>query len=155
MPSLSILLQPGSVLEIYFPNYLLERKPGHWQNRIIDIAPGSKYSYLKVVSIPITNISHDVAPRTQFELTFNRVYSLAERNVTASRVDPQEIALVFIIMAQGTIFNIEMPYYDSSAEEWLHLSERALVKGEFLSNNTVAGVQTLVSPLSCNIKQVL
>lgn len=59
-------------------------------------------------------------------------------------VDPQEIALVFIIMAQGTMFNIEMPNFDSSAEEWLHLSERALVKADFLSKNTLAGVQTLV-----------
>ncbi|KAJ4263378.1 hypothetical protein NW762_006197 [Fusarium torreyae] len=46
-------------------------------------------------------------------------------------------------MAQGTMFNIEMPNCDSSAEEWLRLSERALVKGEFLSNNTLAGLQTL------------
>lgn len=48
-------------------------------------------------------------------------------------------------MAQGTMFNIEMPNCDESAEEWLHLSERALVKGDFLSNNMVAGLQTLVS----------
>ncbi|OAL44454.1 hypothetical protein IQ07DRAFT_521681 [Pyrenochaeta sp. DS3sAY3a] len=86
---------------------------------------------------------HDVAPKARFELTFNRVYAPIDGNFANVRVDPQEIALVFIIMAQGTIFNIEMPYYDSSVEEWLDLSERALVKGEFLSNNTVAGVQAL------------
>jgi hypothetical protein len=44
------------------------------------------------------------------------------------------------------MFNIEMPNFDSSAEDWLHLAERALVKGDFLSNNTLAGVQTLVRP---------
>ena len=60
-------------------------------------------------------------------------------------VNPQEIALVFIIMAQGTMFNIEMPNDDPSAEDWLHVSEQALVKGNFLSNNMVSGVQTLVS----------
>lgn len=49
-------------------------------------------------------------------------------------------------MAQGTMFNIEMPHYDPSAEDWLHLSEWALVKGDFLSNNMVPGLQTLVSP---------
>lgn len=48
-------------------------------------------------------------------------------------------------MAQGTVYNIEMPNDDPSAEEWLHLSERALVKGDFLSKHTIAGVQTLVS----------
>lgn len=92
----------------------------------------------------LTGPSHDVAPKTGFEKTFDRVYKRAEGGSSQPYVNPQEIALVFIIMAQGTLFNIEMPNFDSSAEDWLHLSERALVKGEFLSNNMVAGLQTLV-----------
>lgn len=68
-----------------------------------------------------------------------------ESCTSSPTVNAQEIALVFIIMAQGTMFNIEMPHCDPSAEDWLRLSERALVKGDFLSNNTVAGLQTLVS----------
>ncbi|KAH7082385.1 fungal-specific transcription factor domain-containing protein [Paraphoma chrysanthemicola] len=86
---------------------------------------------------------HDVAPRAQFEKTFDRVYSFMDGTDQASRVNPQEIALVSIVMAQGTMFNIEMPHYDTSAEDWVGLAERALVKGDFLSNNTVAGLQTL------------
>ncbi|CVL07393.1 uncharacterized protein FMAN_14333 [Fusarium mangiferae] len=86
---------------------------------------------------------HDVAPKPAFEKTFNRVFKRTESDSTSPHVNAQEIALVFIIMAQGTMFNIEMPNCDSSAEEWLRLSERALVKGEFLSNNTLAGLQTL------------
>ena len=96
--------------------------------------------------------SHDVAPRAQFDKTFDRVYSFTNQNSTSPRANPQDIALVFIILAQGTMYNIEMPNYDSStdssAEEWLHLSERALVKGDFMSNNMVAGIQTLVC---CNV----
>lgn len=60
-------------------------------------------------------------------------------------VDYQEIALVFIVIAKGIVFNIELPMGDASAEAFLHLSEQALVEGDFLSNNTVAGLQTLVS----------
>ncbi|KAI0886892.1 fungal-specific transcription factor domain-containing protein [Annulohypoxylon maeteangense] len=86
---------------------------------------------------------HDVAPRPSFEKTFDRIYKHAEKYPSSSPINPQEIALVYIIMALGTVFNIEMPNYDSSAEDWLHLSERALVKGDFLSNNMVAGLQTL------------
>ncbi|KAI8667623.1 Fungal-trans domain-containing protein [Fusarium sp. Ph1] len=86
---------------------------------------------------------HNVAPKPSFEKTFDRVFRRAESGSSSPPINAQEIALVFIIMAQGTMFNIEMPNCDSSAEEWLHLSERALVKGEFLSNNTVAGLQTL------------
>lgn len=93
----------------------------------------------------LTTSSHDVAPITPFKETFNRVYTLSDGYSLSPPVNPQEIALVYIIMAQGTMFNIEMPNYDPSAEDWLHLSERALVKGDFLSNNMVAGLQTLVS----------
>ena len=89
--------------------------------------------------------SHDVAPKASFEKTFDRVYSLLGSHRSSAQVNPQEIALVFIVMAQGTMFNIETADNDSSAEEWLQLSELALVKGDFLSNNMVAGLQTLVS----------
>lgn len=80
-----------------------------------------------------------------FQPIFERVYELSQQRSVSSATNPQEIALVFIILAQGTIFNIEMPSYDPSVEEWLHSSERALVKGGFLSNNTIPGLQTLVS----------
>lgn len=78
-----------------------------------------------------------------FEKTFERVYVLSGGVPSSPAVNPQEIALVYIIMAQGTMYNIEMPHYDASVEDWLHLSEMALVKGEFLSNNMIAGLQTL------------
>lgn len=87
---------------------------------------------------------HDVVPRSSFDRTFERVYSLVDGLVAVTpTVNPQEIALVFSVVALGTMYNIELPYRDPSIEEWLHLSERALVKGEFLSNNMLAGLQTL------------
>ena len=89
--------------------------------------------------------SHDIAPKSEFRTTFDRVYNASNGAALSPAVNPQEIALIFIVLAQGTMYNIEMPHYDPSAEEWLHLSEQALVKGMFLSRNMVAGVQTLVS----------
>ncbi|KFZ02024.1 hypothetical protein V500_00474 [Pseudogymnoascus sp. VKM F-4518 (FW-2643)] len=86
---------------------------------------------------------HDVAPKASFQNIFDRVYTPLDEQPTPYSVNAQEIALVFIIIAQGAMFNIEMANDDSSVEEWLQLSERALVKGDFLSNNTVAGLQTL------------
>lgn len=90
----------------------------------------------------LTQSSHDVAPRDRFEKTFDRVYAIA--NDTSRRVNAQELALVFIILAQGNVFNIEIASDHTVPEELLRLSELALMKGDFLSNNTVAGVQTLV-----------
>lgn len=91
----------------------------------------------------LTQSSHDVAPRDRFEKTFDRVYAVI--NETSRRVNAQELALVFIVLAQGNVFNIEIASDPTIPEELLHLSELALMKGDFLSNNTVAGVQTLVS----------
>jgi hypothetical protein len=90
----------------------------------------------------LTKASHDVAPRDRFEKTFDRVYALA--NEPSRRVNAQELALVFIILAQGNVFNIEIASDPTVPEELLRLSELALIKGDFLSTNTVAGVQTLV-----------
>ena len=89
--------------------------------------------------------SHDVAPKTGFQKTFDRIYEVANRTPGAANVNTQEIALLYVILAHGTMYNIEMAHNDPSAEEWLRLSEWALVKGDFLTNNTVPGLQTLVS----------
>ncbi|WVF69451.1 hypothetical protein IAT40_004228 [Kwoniella sp. CBS 6097] len=87
---------------------------------------------------------HDVIPRANFEKVFDRIYdSLPSTNDAHPSVAPQELALVYIVLAQGTLFNIEMPYNDSSAEVWLQLSERALVKSDFFANNTIPAIQTL------------
>lgn len=88
----------------------------------------------------LTIESHDVIPRANFQQTFDKVYDPSH----AKRFNAQSIALIYIVFAQGTLFNLEMPNVDVSAEEWLHMSERALVKGNFLASNTIAGVQTLV-----------
>ena len=90
--------------------------------------------------------SHDVVPRAGFQKMFDRIFAAAAGAGldSSSPVNPQELALVFIVLAQGTLFNIEMPNIDPSAEDWLHLWERALVKGNFFANNTIPAVQTLV-----------
>ncbi|KAL1893125.1 hypothetical protein Sste5346_006557 [Sporothrix stenoceras] len=84
---------------------------------------------------------HDVAPKPRFQETFARVYSFVTPGTAppTSAINFQEVALVFMMMSKGTVYNIEMPTDDPSAEEWQHLSEMALVKGNFLSNNTIAG----------------
>ncbi|WWC98837.1 hypothetical protein V866_005730 [Kwoniella sp. B9012] len=87
---------------------------------------------------------HDVVPRPGLQKIFDRLYpSRTLIDGPTQPVSPQELALVFILLAQGTLYNLEMPNNDPSAEDWLHLSERALVKGNFFANNTIPAVQTL------------
>lgn len=45
----------------------------------------------------------------------------------------------------GALHNLELPPDDISAEEYLLSSEDCLARGQFMNNNTVPGVQTLVS----------
>ena len=91
--------------------------------------------------------SHDVIPRDKFQPIFDRLFATTSGDSAEIPANPQEIALVFIVMAQGTMFNLELPYNDPSAAEFLRLAEQALVKGEFMSNNMVIGLQTLVSSI--------
>lgn len=92
----------------------------------------------------LTSVSHNVVPEPNFAKTFGRVYTASRGEACTPKLNAQEIALVFIILAQGTRYNLEMPSNDPSVVEWVRLAEIALVKGQFLSNNMVAGVQTLV-----------
>jgi hypothetical protein len=81
------------------------------------------------------------------------VYKIVDRETLSPTLNTQEIALVYMIMSQGTLYNIEMAYNDSSAEDWLRLSELALVKGDFLATNTIPGLQTLVCLTLSNSSQ--
>jgi hypothetical protein len=60
-------------------------------------------------------------------------------------LDPQRLALLFIILAIGSLHNLELPPNDPSADEYLDLAKRSLTKSDFMTNCTIAGIQTLVS----------
>lgn len=88
--------------------------------------------------------SYNIAIRERFEPVLSRVYKAADsKNEHPHRVDLQELALVYIVLAFGALHSLELPPNDPSAEEYLILSKSALAKADFLVNNTLAGVQTL------------
>lgn len=60
-------------------------------------------------------------------------------------VPPDQLALLYIIFAMGSYYNLELPPDDSSVEDYVQLSRCCLAKADFLSRNTIAAVQTLVS----------
>ena len=62
----------------------------------------------------------------------------------APRIPIQRLALLFIILAMGALHNLELLPDDSVAGDYLQLAKTCLVKGDFMTNNTIAGVQTLV-----------
>lgn len=107
--------------------------------------------------------NHDVAPRGCVQPIFDRAYDLGERDVddrkrrerrvsngadgdTApnTHLHPQQLALLFIILAMGALHNPDLPPHDPSAEHHLASARWCLVKGDFIGNNTIAGLQALV-----------
>ncbi|WVR04222.1 hypothetical protein IAU60_001222 [Kwoniella sp. DSM 27419] len=87
--------------------------------------------------------NHDTAPRRFFQPVFDKIYDSVEARAHR-QVHPQQLALLFAILAMGTLQNLELPPHDPSADEYLALAKGCLTKGDFLNNNTIAGVQTLI-----------
>ncbi|GMK58669.1 hypothetical protein CspeluHIS016_0601110 [Cutaneotrichosporon spelunceum] len=85
--------------------------------------------------------NHDVAPRAGVQPIFERAYGLTE---DPSRVHPQQLALLFIILAMGALHNPALPPHDPGAEHHLAAARWCLVKGDFIGHNTIAGLQALV-----------
>lgn len=83
----------------------------------------------------------------QLEAMLDRAYDLAEspHAVTSRMFPPEKLALIFIIFAMGSYYSLELPADDSSVEEYLSLSRCCMGKADFLNNNSIAAIQTLVS----------
>ncbi|TXT11220.1 hypothetical protein VHUM_01971 [Vanrija humicola] len=88
--------------------------------------------------------NHDVAPRRSVQPIFDRVYVQNAPEPLHRRVHPQQLALLFIIMAMGALHNPDLPPHDPSAEHHLTAARWCLVKGDFIGNNTIAGLQALI-----------
>ncbi|KIS00216.1 hypothetical protein L804_02865 [Cryptococcus deuterogattii 2001/935-1] len=89
--------------------------------------------------------NHDPAPRRTFQPIFDRVYASILQPRPENSVHLQQLALVYMLLAMGTVHNIELPPHDESAEEYLTLAQAALTKGNFMNHATIAGLQTLVT----------
>ncbi|OCF31477.1 hypothetical protein I316_06879 [Kwoniella heveanensis BCC8398] len=91
--------------------------------------------------------SYEIIPRTDMkkilEDAYNFTAGVGSRH-RSSRVQAQQLALLFIVLAMGALHNLELPPDDTSAEEYLLSSEDCLARGQFMNNNTVPGVQTLI-----------
>jgi hypothetical protein len=84
--------------------------------------------------------SYDVAPREGFLPLLDKVYSTNR----VARIDPQQLALVFIILAMGSLHCLELPPNDPQADEYLAAAKACLAKGDFMIHNTIPGLQALV-----------
>ncbi|WWC87440.1 uncharacterized protein L201_002329 [Kwoniella dendrophila CBS 6074] len=86
----------------------------------------------------------NIASRSLVESIFEKAYALLDSTGAQKRdVSAQQLALLFVILAMGAYYNLELAPDDSSVEDYVGVSQACLAKGDFLANNTTAGVMTL------------
>lgn len=93
-----------------------------------------------------TEASHNPAPRPTLQKIFEEAYSPRAFDPAPNclrQVGHQRLALLFIVFALGALHSLELPPNDPSAEEYFSLAKTCLAKGDFMRNNTLAGVQAL------------
>jgi hypothetical protein len=66
------------------------------------------------------------------------------RDTNHSRLDVQQLATLFAVLALGASHNLELSPDDQIAEDYCEFARNCLVKGNFMTHSTLAGVQTLV-----------
>ncbi|WVW85195.1 hypothetical protein I302_107233 [Kwoniella bestiolae CBS 10118] len=89
---------------------------------------------------------YNVAPRERFQPIFNAAYQElhgASHGTGNRRIKPQELALVFSVLAMGALHNLELRPNDPCAEVYCALAKACLAKGDFLVHTTLAGIQAL------------
>jgi hypothetical protein len=61
------------------------------------------------------------------------------------RIHPQKLGLLFIIFAMGARHALEWEQGEGPDSGYTLLARTCLTKGDFMTNHTIYGVQTLVS----------
>ncbi|WWC94362.1 hypothetical protein V866_001204 [Kwoniella sp. B9012] len=114
----------------YSTNSLLAKLPEQGDGRLL---VASYYRYFAW--------NYNVITSKVFEPIFERSYQRHQDGQAA--VTSQELGLVFIILAMGTLHNLERLPHDPLAEEYRSIAQTCLAKGNFMANSTMAGVQAI------------
>lgn len=85
------------------------------------------------------NASFRIVSEDKVRSIFDRAYGLTDER----RPHADELALLYVIFATGSHYNLELPADDTSVEEYLHVSRCCLAKADFLARNTLPCAQTL------------
>ena len=101
---------------------------------------------LCLLPVALAYSSFDIAPRNTIEKLIRETYAMKDAESPDFRaIDSQCLALLFIILAIGSLHNLELPPHDPSADKYLELSKRSLAKADFLIQGDIAGIRTMVS----------
>lgn len=92
-------------------------------------------------SLPDSQCRYNIAPRSVVDKVLEDAYR--QRGTPRPVVDLQSLALAFMVLAMGTLHNLELSPNDPMADDYVAMAKTCLVKDSFMTKNTIAGVQTL------------
>jgi hypothetical protein len=81
------------------------------------------------------------------------MYSAKESVFPDVQVNLQELALLFMALANGALHNLELPPDDPIGLEYVLRAQQCLSLGSFLTKNTIAGIQTVVCAFSATFRK--
>jgi len=96
--------------------------------------------------------SYNICPRESFQLILDEIYSHKLRyecsqDCPSERTDATRLGLVFIVLAIGVTFNLEIAPEDPAADRYYRLAKVCMSKGGVLGANSIPTIQTIVSTL--------
>jgi hypothetical protein len=80
----------------------------------------------------------------ELERFFNEIFRSDFRKPTNLDIAFQDLALVYAVLALGTLANMELAPNDPQAQQLYLLGQQCLFEGRFLVVNTLTAVQALV-----------
>ncbi|ODN81761.1 hypothetical protein L202_02144 [Cryptococcus amylolentus CBS 6039] len=112
--------------------------------------PDKEYADMLVDSYYRTFSWHyDICPRPEFKPLYQTAYRLQDmsksspQNLRHERMNYQDLGLVFMILAYGTLQCLELPPDDPTAYELAAAAQIALTKGNLLSKPSLSGLEAL------------
>lgn len=68
------------------------------------------------------------------------------------RIDHQDLALIFIVLAMGALHDLELPINDPMALDYMSAARLCLSRGDFLQRHTASAVQALNLLAHCQLE---
>ncbi|EAL20713.1 hypothetical protein CNBE0780 [Cryptococcus deneoformans B-3501A] len=96
---------------------------------------------------------YDICPRSEFQPVYEEMYLFRITSITSppeplqrlgrGRMNYQDLGLVFMVLAFGTLHCLELAPNDPTAYELASVAQVALSKGDLLSRPSISGLQAL------------
>ena len=84
----------------------------------------------------------DIVSRAKIHQTLDWALSSPDES-TVSKLQLQELGLLFMVLAMGSLYSLELPPDDPIAEEYHWIAQQCLANGEFMTHNSITGIQAL------------